>query len=85
MEAARRVGATRTYLTGFTHDVSHEDWVQVGKVVGGTLDRNQISELVGKTLEEVEGERLWVRPAFDGLRVFVRQEEVRDEAYESCT
>lgn len=31
---ARRIGATRTYLTGFGHEVAHEEYITITKAVG---------------------------------------------------
>ncbi|KAF9229603.1 hypothetical protein BS17DRAFT_771673 [Gyrodon lividus] len=32
--AIRRLGATRSYMTGFSHDVSHEEYVTIGEAAG---------------------------------------------------
>lgn len=82
---ARQVGASRTYLTGFGHEVSHEEYVTLGKQAGGIKkDVEQMSpiEVEGSGLI-AEGKRIWVRPAHDGLRVFVSREmSVRDGSYD---
>ncbi|GJE87715.1 MBL fold metallo-hydrolase [Phanerochaete sordida] len=82
---ARRMGAARTYLTGFGHEVSHEEYVSVCEAVGGKAPADaQLTPTVREALDLVPpGETLWVRPAYDGLRVFVSGEKtVRDEAYD---
>ncbi|KIP06930.1 hypothetical protein PHLGIDRAFT_90261 [Phlebiopsis gigantea 11061_1 CR5-6] len=83
---ARRMGAKRTYLTGFGHEVSHEEYVTVTE----TLEGGKVKPAHKLTLTEraalalvPAGEPLWLRPAFDGLRLFVSEEkEVIDEEYD---
>jgi hypothetical protein len=82
---SRRLGASRTYLVGFGHDVSHDEYVVIGEVAGGhhkrELDSMSVMERRGTDLIE-DGKPLWIRPAHDGLRVFVSKEDaVRDESY----
>jgi hypothetical protein len=84
VETARRVGASRTYLTGFGHEVMHEEYVTIGEVVGGAVkDVEQLTETAKKGLALIqEGRSLWLRPAHDGLRVFVEADgDVCDETY----
>ncbi|KAF7367265.1 Lactamase-B domain-containing protein [Mycena sanguinolenta] len=33
--AARKIGAKRTYLVGFSHELAHDEYVTIGEVVGG--------------------------------------------------
>jgi len=81
---ARRMGAQRTYLTGFGHEVSHDEYTRVCEFVGG-----KAIPLAGRTSSEEkcldliqDGRTLWLRPAFDGLRVYVNGDgEAKDEAY----
>lgn len=87
MRATRRVNALRTYLTGFSHDVAHDEYVKLGEIVGGmeyeidTLTENEKAglQLLG------EGDNLWMRPAHDGLRISVAgvdgSAEVSDSSY----
>ncbi|EKM60808.1 uncharacterized protein PHACADRAFT_246965 [Phanerochaete carnosa HHB-10118-sp] len=85
MTVARRMGAARTYLTGFGHEVSHDEYVSITEAAGGkALDEAQLTPTEREALALVpEGESIWVRPAFDGLRVFVSgDKEVQDEAYD---
>jgi hypothetical protein len=82
---SRRIGASRTYLTGFGHEVAHDEYVTIGEVLGGR-QKNSVHmtpiEQAGVGLIG-EGEPVWLRPAYDGLRVFVSKEgAVLDEGYE---
>ncbi len=84
VEVARRMGAQRTYLTGFGHEVSHEEYVTIGEVLGGKQkEKERLTSVERQGLQLIEaGEDLWLRPAFDGLRVFVSEDlTVRDEEY----
>lgn len=82
VETARRVKAGRTYLTGFGHYVSHDEYVAIGEVVGGaqreagTENERRGAELISA------GMPVWTRPAHDGLRVFVGPGGVTDETYD---
>lgn len=86
IELARRIRASRTYLTGFSHDVAHDEYVAIGEAVtrGGTEKDVELlteTEKYGLALVK-EGARLWLRPAHDGLRVFVASDgRVWDETY----
>ncbi|EPS99072.1 hypothetical protein FOMPIDRAFT_1024325 [Fomitopsis schrenkii] len=84
IKTARRMKAQRTYLLGFSHDLHHEDWVKITEEVGGEKHEGSRLALIDKHgLRGLrEGAPIWVRPAFDGLRVFVSaSDSVRDEAY----
>jgi hypothetical protein len=84
VETARRIGASRTYFTGFGHEVAHDEYVTMGEVVGGiTKDLERLSETERAGLELIQkGKDVWVRPAHDGLRVFVERDgRVWDESY----
>jgi phosphoribosyl 1,2-cyclic phosphodiesterase len=81
---ARRIGATKTYLTGFSHDVAHEEYVTITEGIGGLMkDDRALTESERNGIELVQGgQQLWVRPAHDGLRLFVSEDgNVRDETY----
>ena len=83
---ARKVAAERTYLLGFSHTVSHEEYVTLGEVVGGRVikesDAMTPRERVGLGLIP-EGDKVWVRPAHDGLRIEVSETGiVKDDAYD---
>ncbi|KAI0628014.1 hypothetical protein C8Q77DRAFT_1151746 [Trametes polyzona] len=73
VDIARRMGARKTYLTGFSHEVAHEEYRTILEAVGGrTPPQAERTEMVRRGLETLEeGSPVWVRPAFDGLRVFV--------------
>lgn len=86
VNAARRLGARRTYLTGFGHEVSHDEYAKVGRIVGGeqfaaeSLSKGE-QKCVG-LLEE--GEHIWVRPAHDGLQLLVSSDNmIIDNTYDS--
>jgi hypothetical protein len=83
VDVSRRLDAKRTYLTGFAHEVSHDEYVTVGEYVGGKVVENptdkekECMDLVDK------GKNIWLRPSHDGLRIEVSCEGVvRDNSYE---
>ncbi|KAJ7630519.1 beta-lactamase-like protein [Roridomyces roridus] len=81
--AARKINAKRTYLLGFSHEVSHEDYVAIGEVIGGAETPVEPTEHVAKGLTMIgEGEPIWLRPAHDGLRIHISQDHVTDETYD---
>ena len=103
LDTALKVRAQRTYLTGFSHIVSHEEYVTLGETISlgsnvittGTLQssrRVQIGlELIKKyyaglsspAMVNAVQQGIWLRPAHDGLRVFVSEEGVvSDETYD---
>ena len=79
------MGAQRTYLTGFGHEVSHDEYVTITEAVssGNTKRKSPLTAVEKQGLGMIpEGEAVWVRPAFDGLQVFVSEDqEARDEEY----
>ncbi|KZT06309.1 uncharacterized protein LAESUDRAFT_726141 [Laetiporus sulphureus 93-53] len=82
VEIARRMNAKRTYLLGFGHEMPYSDWLAITEAAGGKeLEGEELALIQEHRLESVrEGEPIWVRPAFDGLRVFVSIDgSVRDE------
>jgi hypothetical protein len=83
---ARRLGACRTYLTGFSHEIAHDEFVTIGEVIGGRKDIDVITmtENERSGLSWIgEGSPVWVRPAHDGLRVFLASDGmVKDEGYD---
>jgi len=84
IKVARQIGATKTYLTGFSHEVAHEEYVTITEAVGGILkDTQTLTESERSGIELIPcGQQLWVRPAHDGLRLFVSEDGiVRDESY----
>lgn len=84
MSVARRMKADKTYLLGFSHELSHDDYVAIGEAAGGKGLSKRGQELISQhSLQSVhEGQPIWIRPAFDGLRVSVTQDgQVRDAEY----
>ncbi|KAF8506870.1 beta-lactamase-like protein [Russula emetica] len=83
VNVARRINAQRTYLTGFAHEVSHDEYVTVGEYVGGkAVDNPTVKEKYCKDMID-EGRRIWLRPSHDGLRFEVsRSGIVRDNSYD---
>lgn len=82
---ARRMKAKRTYLTGFGHEVSHDEYVTITLALSGKMKpEHALTSTERAALALVpEGDSLWIRPAFDGLRLFVSDEkEVMDEEYD---
>lgn len=83
---ARRMGATRTYLTGFSHEVSHDEYRTITESIssGKLKPEAQLTKSEKEGLSMVApGEPIWVRPAFDGLRVYVSDDlQPRDEVYQ---
>lgn len=73
--AARKIGASRTYLTGFGHEVSHEEYVTITEYVGmgETASKRPLSDVEKEGIQLVQGgpHGIWVRPAHDGLKVVV--------------
>ncbi len=82
VSVARRICATRTYLTGFCHAATHEEYVSMGEIVGGALkDHGEMAALNAKGFSVEKGDAIWIRPAHDGLRVTVDDGVVWDETY----
>ena len=83
VNVARRINAQRTYLTGFGHEVSHEEYVTIGEYVGGkTIDNPTATEKYCINRVD-EGKEVWLRPSHDGLRFEVSNEGVvKDNGYE---
>jgi len=83
VNVARRINAKRTYLTGFGHEVSHEEYATIGEYVGGkTIESLTAMEKHCIDLVD-EGEKIWLRPSHDGLRFEVSNEgTVKDNSYE---
>ena len=87
VSAARRLGATRTYLLGFGHEIGFDEYARVGEILGGApVGDAPLSSGEKKCLDVLEkekGEPLWLRPAHDGLRVIVDGLDVRDETFDA--
>lgn len=72
--AMRRMGATRSYITGMGHDISHDEYEEILTALEGRFLAippcssdvvHQGRKIIG------EGRSLWARPAHDGLRLVV--------------
>ncbi|RPD63258.1 hypothetical protein L227DRAFT_573086 [Lentinus tigrinus ALCF2SS1-6] len=77
VEYARLIGSPRTYLVGFSHEVSHEEYETLLKAVGGRqIPPEEMTESVERGLStlDLHGEQIWIRPGYDGLRVFVSED-----------
>ncbi|TFY83986.1 hypothetical protein EWM64_g46 [Hericium alpestre] len=84
IDFARRFDAHRTYLIGFGHEVSHDEYVTIGEYVGGAkkdVAALTLTEKRGIDLVD-EGQPIWVRPSHDGLRVSISGSEVEDNTYD---
>ncbi|KAJ7596721.1 beta-lactamase-like protein [Mycena floridula] len=80
---ARRIGAARTYLTGFSHRVSHDEYVTITEAVSGKPAPEELTITEKKGLEMLgEGKVQWIRPGYDGLRVHLKDSEVWDDSYD---
>ena len=83
---ARKVAAERTYLLGFSHKASHEEYITFGEVVGGRVikDGDAMTPREREGLGLIpEGDNVWVRPAHDGLRIEVSETGiVKDDTYD---
>ncbi|KLO05756.1 hypothetical protein SCHPADRAFT_946650 [Schizopora paradoxa] len=72
--AMRRMGATRSYITGMSHDVSHDEYEEILAALEGRMltAPPSSSDIVLQGRKIIgEGKSLWARPAFDGLRLVV--------------
>ncbi|KAI1797581.1 beta-lactamase-like protein [Ganoderma leucocontextum] len=82
---ARQLKAHKTYLLGFSHEVSHEEYETMLRAVGGRrVPPKELTEVVRAGLDTLDlaGEKVWIRPAFDGLQVFVSEKgQARDNEY----
>ena len=83
VETVRRFKAQRSYLVGFTHDLSHEEYTEILRSMSDdNVDLESASKLVLEAVELVKGEPQWTRPAYDGLRVFVSENgTIRESGY----
>lgn len=71
IDAVRRLGASRSYLVGFTHDLTHDEYTEIFQNVG-EIKSNASTEVVRMAMEIAgEGKPQWVRPAYDGLRMSI--------------
>jgi hypothetical protein len=84
---ARRINAKRTYLTGFSHNVSHDEYVTITEAVGGKqIPEDNLTEKEREGLGLVgKGEPFWVRPGHDGLRILLKNGSILDGTYDEDT
>ncbi|KAJ6574682.1 beta-lactamase-like protein [Mycena capillaripes] len=84
VEAARKIGAKRTYLLGFSHEVAHDEYVRITEVIGGGEAPADPTENEVKGLGQIgEGNPIWVRPAHDGLKIQIAPDKVvSDQTYD---
>lgn len=75
--AARRLGAQRTYMVGFSHELLHEDWEKIGEYfehtgtsIGTYCGGDKVTAaIMREAVEDIPREpSIWIRPAYDGLR-----------------
>jgi len=85
VSAARKIAAKRTYFTGFSHDLTHDEYVTIGEIIGGSKKQEKkltVNENKGAGMIR-SGEKIWVRPAHDGLRVYAQDGLIRDTTYDA--
>ncbi|KZS93231.1 hypothetical protein SISNIDRAFT_411259 [Sistotremastrum niveocremeum HHB9708] len=83
VETARRLGVQKSYLVGFGHTIPHDEWVticeELHKRPEDRLPEHD-SELIDAALAAVPvGNPIWMRPAYDGLRVFLDGDHICDD------
>lgn len=83
VETARRLGVQKSYLVGFGHTIPHDEWVticeELHKRAEDRLPEHD-SELIDAALAAVPvGNPIWMRPAYDGLRVFLDGDHICDD------
>ncbi|KAJ6519416.1 beta-lactamase-like protein [Mycena sanguinolenta] len=81
--AARKIGAKRTYLLGFSHELAQDEYVTIGEVIGGAEPPTNPTENETNGLEMIgTGDPIWVRPAHDGLKIEIfPDQQVTDRTY----
>lgn len=87
LATARRIGAQRTYLTGFSHEISHDEYVKITEVASGgprpPADGLSKNEKLGIDVIKDTDEPVWVRPGHDGLHCRIHNGVASDETYGS--
>ena len=83
VSTARKIGAVRSYCVGFDHEVSHASYEKIFGAVDGQEDRDGWSETEQEGIGRIEpGDPIWIRPAYDGLKVTVLEDGiVKDNCY----
>lgn len=85
LTTARRIAARRTYLTGFSHSVGHDEYITLGEAIGGRViaDNAQLTANEREGLALIApGDNIWLRPAHDGLKISISGSDVKDESYD---
>jgi phosphoribosyl 1,2-cyclic phosphodiesterase len=82
----REVGAPKNLLIGFNHEIAHEEWEHILPVAEGIryedCELAEMREVARKAVGLVEeGPRAWIRPAFDGMRLWIENGDVRITNY----
>ena len=85
IEYAREIDAQKTYLVGFSHRVAHEEYdiflkaASRGDLVLPQGRKWSTKEEDGFPVLDLTCKRIWIRPGYDGLQVFVTdQGEAQD-------
>ena len=86
VDYARQIDAQKTYLVGFSHRVAHDEYETLLRAVGGVSPPPKVTEKVQEGLKLLgdlqKQKRIWVRPGYDGLRIFVDDDgKARDLGY----
>ncbi|CAE6432985.1 unnamed protein product [Rhizoctonia solani] len=82
LDTAKRINAHRTYMVGFSHRITHDDWDTIGEYIEGRkledtqLNRPNVAQAL-RILPPPGEKTVWIRPAFDGLRLFGNRETVK--------
>lgn len=81
---AREVGAHKTLLIGFNHEMTHEEWERVMPAAEGKqYEEYELGKMREVTRQAValveEGPQAWIRPAFDGMRLWIKNGKVQIE------
>ncbi|CAE7218417.1 unnamed protein product [Rhizoctonia solani] len=84
LDTAKRVNAHRTYMVGFGHRITHDDWNIIGEhLEGRRLNDEQLGRpnfVAAMNILPQGGEPIWIRPAYDGLRLFGDKERVWEDS-----
>lgn len=79
VSTARKIGAVRTYCVGFEHEVSHASYEKIFGALDGQDHRDELSVVEKQGFEMIEpGNPIWIRPAYDGLKVTAKGGIVKD-------
>ncbi|KAG8895519.1 hypothetical protein FRB99_000500 [Tulasnella sp. 403] len=80
VQATRRIGAPRNYMIGFSHEMSHDQWNLAGEIIEGKT-ADDVPPIVQEAVDLVQdGPSVWMRPGFDGLRLWVPEDGDEDQS-----